>query len=381
MSYTTTREELAEELAEIGGSLSPTKKTIARACLTLEDRITFYDELATYMDRRERIPHALYTLWDLYTHGGTSNWVLTPVTNPIAVLLPDWLHRVMHLGEDWSTIMADWLPRREAMLMASLFSAGAITNGAALRSLAANTLKLGKAKVSVAAAQRTSYLVILVFVAGMYWLSVDFLPQFMADMPGKSLRGEAATLQRVSDLSTVVGPILLALILTIPFGLRFLYPRLTGGVRLFCERWLGWLGFTTYKEWSGVDFISAMATHLAADRTIDDARDRIAQTAEPYVAERLAAAALHDDKTLAEQFMAAGHEWPDERTLRTMHIFLSGPDPEKALLVLSERTADKLIAQLHKRAERTKTITTIIAGIVLGWLTFAYIAMTASVTH
>jgi type II secretory pathway component PulF len=328
-----------EALAMLGGRLSRAEIALARLLFTGRERLDFYDILAIYLDRAVRQPEALAEIRSIELEGRAQflTW-----SRPLAAAIPCWLHRILDRGDSFGTVMADWLPRVEAMIFSALAESG--LSGEGLRDLARLSARQSGWKTSLRRALLPLFGASALFVAGFWYLSTSLFPSLFVALPaGVQLEGAAADLKLTSDVFAAFGPYLLAGITVLPLAVSRLLPVWTGRAR----RWVDELPlFALYKSWTGLGFLISLASLLKAGVALREALEMLERRSPPYTAERLRAVIARDDAYLGTALAESGYGWPDPRTIKLIRHFILSNRPGEALAQLADTATARLEASL-----------------------------------
>ncbi len=330
-----------DALALLGGRLPRWQVAVARMMFGGRERLDFYDIFATYLDRSVRQPEALAEIRATEIEGRAPFMVWS---RPLAVAVPNWLHRIADRGERFGTVMADWLPHDEAAIFAALAESGLTGHG--LRDLARLSARQTAWKRSLRRALLPLFGVSALFVAGFWYLSSSLFPTLFAALPqGVALEGAAGDLKATSDFFAAFGPYLLGGISLLPLAAARLLPVWTGRWRKLADELPL---FRVYKSWTGLGFLLSLSALLKAGVSLRDALEMLERRSPPYVAERLQAVLIRDDAYLGEALAASGYGWPDPRTIKLIRHFILSDRPGDALAQLAESATERLDARLKQ---------------------------------
>ncbi|MDB5392888.1 MAG: type secretion system family protein [Rhodospirillales bacterium] len=328
-----------ETLALLGARLPRWQIELARLLFSGHERLDFYDILATYLDRSVRQPQALAEIRGIEIEGRAPflQWIC-----PLATAIPYWLFQILDRGENFGVVMAEWLPRDEAMIFAAMADAGLNSEG--MRDLATFSARQASWKKSLQRALFPLFGASAMFVAGFWYLSRSLFPTLFASLPqGVALEGAAANLKATSDFFAAFGPFLLGAITLLPLGISRLLPLWTGAARKLADELPL---FRLYKTWTGLGFLISLSALLKAGVSLREALEMLERRSPPYTAERLRAAILRDDAYLGEALAQSGYAWPDPRTIKLIRHFIISDRPGDALAQLAETSTQRLDASL-----------------------------------
>lgn len=349
-----------ETLALYGARFASWQIALAKLLFTGRERLDFYDIFATYLDRSVRQPEALTEIRgiEIEGHAPFLYWL-----RPLATAIPSWLHRIVDRGENFGTVMAEWLPHDEAMIFAAMAEAG--LSGQGLRDLAKLSARQTAWKKSLRRALFPLVGASAMFVAGFWYLSTSLFPTLFVALPqGVELEGAAADLKATSDFFAAFGPYLLGGITLLPLGIARLLPVWTGHARkVFDELPL----FRLYKTWTGLGFLLSLSALLKAGVSLRDALEMLERRSPPYTAERLRAVIVRDDAYLGEALAQSGYAWPDPRTIKLIRHFIVSDRPGDALAQLAETSTERLDASLKSLSTAITYGVQIVVFAVIFW--------------
>lgn len=366
-----------ENLADLGSAQSRARVLWARLVISAQPstRATLYRHLATLIGRGNlRLDEALARIWENESDEGEK------ANRAICIMLADILHGLLHEGGDLGDLMGRWLAPREALVLASLARTG--LKAEPLRYLAKTTVRLATAKANIAKAALPPYAAAVLAVGVGYYLSQNFFPVLFKAMPSFTMRGHGATLVAVSDSLSSYGPMLIGGLVLAPFLAAYSLPRLTGPLRRFLDVTPPFsLVGALYARWTGADWLTAFATYISAGASIPDALEATMSHSSPYVLERLRAVAAYDDRSLAPALAESEYKWPDEKTIRSIRIYMSGPRPGDAVLELAEETTTEILKTMEEASTLISHISALAIGLFLGWFMLAINDLSSSMSN
>lgn len=330
-------------------------------------RSDWYLEMASYFDKGDGMAEALATEWDHESDGGLRRIQLwTPITDPLMIAIPIWLHSIIYQSRHWTDVFAPWVGNAEAPLLLSASESGSLP--ASFRSLSESSARLTTAITEIVGKLTIVLGMLWGSIAGLYVLSVMFFPQYFASVRMRTLPPELAALKRMSDFAADWGIPVFILSAILPLVIVYSLPRLTGAPRRFLDHLFP---YSIYRDWVVLSWLRGTGYLFAAGGGVHDVITLQIPYATPYLAERLRAILACDADRLGHALESSGMNWPRPRLIRKIKKHVTNDHPGAGLLHLAANEETRTIRAINRTAAVALQLSSLLMAVFMGWLLHA----------
>jgi len=329
---------------------------------SVSDRAEIYQEVALFLGDGVRMEQALEDMATISRERGGA------YLNKKADFLESMLDGLRSLGSFSGALENSGNPPETALIKAGE-DAGRLKE--TLES-AARGLLGAQEMVSAIRSSVTYPIILFLFLLGVLWFSAVYIaPKLEASVKGIVWTGQSALYFAVGKFVDGYGMLVIfGVAFCIGWLIRWSLPRWSDHGRSVADRFPPW---SMYRLLHGIQFMSGLATMMSAGVPMAQAVWQLSDSAPKYVRDRLDTILFHirQGKTnFGEALHAAGQDFPDPKIVDTMRVYARMANFQKLLEDSSDRWLEIAINRTRKQARILNTVSLVIAGIVMLWITY-----------
>lgn len=320
-----------------------------------KERLQFYERAAALLENGVQLKEAITEISNIYSQDGKQRF------HPIAMASRE-AAMGMANGKTLSDAMANWIPEQERSLIAAGQKSGAL-----IRALEdCERLIEARGAIIGAVVNATAYptflfaLLVYLFVV----ISYQMVPNMARMSDPEGWTGTAALLYSISEFVTGSGIYVLGatlLLLTLIFASL---PYYVGPGRVRLDRMPPW---SVYRTLHGSTFLLSFAVMLRAGIKPYDSLVMLAETASPWLRERVQAAryGVGLGQNLGFALRNAGHEFPDREAIYFLCVLAQRKGFADSAIKFSERWMTMSLKQVNTVAALVRNISLLFVGAMM----------------
>lgn len=310
-------------------------------------RIEFYEAMMLLMENGVLLNDALKEMYKVASDEGRKP------KNPRAIILHDCMMGVAE-GRPLSKALSAWVSPEECSLLAAGEKSGRLVDDKDGLGAFSQAIKVITAKRQIigAVALATVYPTVLgvLSVVLLNMVATKLVPKLAKTTNPEHWEGPAALLYGISKFVTGYGkPSLIALLLLLAVIFSTL-PYLRGSLRVYLDKIPPW---SVYRMLHGSTFMLNLAVLLQSGIQIQAALALLAETAKPWLRERIDAAkyGIGIGGSLGVALHRAGYDFPDKKAVQYLMILSSREGFERAIGRFGDRWLDISIKNIQSLAK------------------------------
>ena len=211
-------------------------------------------------------------------------------------------------------------------------------------------------------------LLIMVLILALVMASYNIIPAFGEVLPIEKWQGTAALVAGVAETIRTKGLFFFGGFATFVIVVIFSLPRWTGMTRRLVENVVP---YSIYRMWQGSAFLLSVASLMSSGVKLDDnALNRIAAKATPYLRERISAIAHHlsSGLNLGDAMAATGMDFPDGELIDDLRVYATLKGFETNLYSITHAWVGDVEAKVVAAMKVLNTVALVAIAVTLGVL-------------
>lgn len=337
----------------------------AKTQFNTETRQKFYRKISSLLKNGVPAMQALEMLHSRASNGGRNK------SAPLAVVIESMVS-VVRSGGSLASAMRPWVPTAEGMLLQAGERGGALEDAM----VSACEVMDSSKRMGAAVKGGLAYpgVLIAAAVAVMFLFGVKVIPEFARVSNPQAWTGVAASMYTMSQVVQVATIPILGGLVGIVVLLTSLMPRLTGTIRVKCDKFIP---FSLYRIAVGSGFMISLSALVKAGVPLEKALIEMQETATPYLAERLKGAVmgLRSGVNFGEALERAGYQFPDPEIISDISIYSSLGGFDKAMEIVAREWLEKGVEDIQAKAKALNGLAMALMGGVIGFLVYGMISI------
>lgn len=254
-------------------TITKTEAFFTRVQFTSSKRLFLYQKISSFLDQGVPIHDILDQL--------AKNYAALKKSDIRATILKEWVAG-LSVGRDFSTILGEWVPAAEAMLIRSGEKSGSLSD--AFRNACVTTEASGRMKETIFAKLSYPAVLFMMLFGLIYMFSTKAIPPLVLVKDPETWPPASKNLY---TMSTFVENYWLAFIVSIVVFVIFVLisiPRLTGFSRRILDRLPPW---NIYKTFQSAVFLVSIAAMMRTGTPLVESIQAMKRLSNPYVTEYL----------------------------------------------------------------------------------------------
>lgn len=283
---------------------------------------------------------------------------------PLAVMLGAW-EKEISSGIPLGTVLQDWVPESERMIIAASENAGKLEKGL----LSAATMSASGAKIASVIKGGLAYpFAVLAMALGyVYIFGTKVIPEFVDIIDPNTWAPLAYSLYVMSVFVQTKFIYLVAGLISFVALLFVLMPIWTGRLRVIADRYPP---FSVYRMLRGSGFLVAFSALIGAGVTIEKALDKLRPGASRWLAERIDAVQLlvKSGSSFGAALRDAGHQFPAKELVDDLVVYSMYSGFDQALETLVEEWMTEGVERITTLMKAINSIAILVLGLIVVWL-------------
>jgi type II secretory pathway component PulF len=282
-----------------------------------------------------------------------------------SAVLKRWRNAIEN-GMNFGQCIAPFVPAGESLLLESGSNSGRLQES--FVNAAECVAQQRRVKAAIISSGSYPTLLICVLISALVLASYNIIPAFGEVLPIDQWQGTAAivanTAQNIREYGLYMFGGLVGFIMLVSFSL----PRWTGITRQMFE---GVIPYNIYRMWQGSAFLLSVASLMSSGVKLDDnALKRIANSASPYLQERVFAIArqLSSGLNLGDAMAATKMNFPDGELIDDLRIYATLKGFETNLYSITHAWVGDVEAKVVAAMKVLNTIALVSIAVTLGVL-------------
>lgn len=315
--------------------------------LSTRTRRMVYRKLANMLRQRALLTEVLEAIYQNVSERGRK-----PNT-AAAVAVGEWLRGVRDESLSLAQAVQGWVPAGEALLI----QAGEHSNTLPDTLLHAIRIRQAQRRLITALRAMVSYpgLLVLAVMGLLYAVAMVVVPAFEELVPRAEWAAHARAVALVAEFAASGGFFVIFGVVAVLLGVIVAtFGSWTGSLRTRLDRFPPW---SWYRLFAGSSFLASVAVLYAARMGMFNLLTLLAQSANPWLRERIEAAAahVHEGANLGEALAAAGHGFPDPSIIVDLEFYSGLQNFDAIVLEVTLETMEEATERLTARAARVRS--------------------------
>lgn len=334
----------------------------AQTQITESVRLRLYRKIAKMLSNGLPLLKIIEDLHERSSEGGRKP------NEPIVLLLEE-CRRTIQNGGTLSEGLASWVPKNEQMVILAGEQSGRLEG--TLISVIEVVQAGKKIKKVILGGLSYPFAILTLVIVYVYVFGVKVIPQFAQIADPKKWQGVAKSLYVMSILIQEWMLYLIAVMVAVIIAVLMSMPRWCGSLRLIADKFAP---YSIYRLVTGSSFLMAFSALQYAGVTVEKSLARLAETAPPWLRERLEGALLGVKSGLncGEALRNTGYGFPSQELVDDLCVYAEYKGFAQALKTLADEWIEEGVETISEQMKVLNGIAIVFMAIVIGWLVIGF---------